>query len=173
MILLGHFKLTDCTKTILTQSPPAVSCPTLMNDQEAAVTVRLIFKVSLFHFLAWETAMWGVLSLSDKLQSPASQNSGQISFVLQFRHLTILLIFLLLTALPRWNSENYFSSEWKRDTWKISLSLRIFPGDSRQCPVCCKLTRGESLFAGRLRLGWRRSVNTHYNIRYHHTSIYT
>ena len=94
--------------------------------------------------------MWGVLSLSDKLQSPASQNSGQISFVLQFRHLTILLIFLLLTALPRWNSENYFSSEWKRDTWKISLSLRIFPGDSRQCPVCCKLTWGESPCSG----GW-------------------
>ena len=53
-------------------------------------------------------------------------------------------------ALPSWNSENYFSSEWKRDTWKIFLSRRIFPGDSRQCPVCCKLTWGESLCSG----GW-------------------
>ena len=67
-----------------------------MDDLSAAVTVRLIFKVCLFHFLSWETAMCCVLS--NKLQAPPSQNITQISFVLLlFHHLIILLIFLLLS----------------------------------------------------------------------------
>ena len=92
MILSGHFKLTDCTQTEL------FSCLALMDDLSAAVTVRLIFKVFLFHFLSWETAMCCVLS--NKLQAPPSQNITQISFVLLlFHHLMILLIFLLLLSL--------------------------------------------------------------------------
>ena len=67
-------------------------------------------------------------------------------------HLLILLILVLL-ALQSWNSENYFTSDWKGDTWKIFLYLSEYflgLGASPQCPVWCELTRGESLCSG----GW-------------------
>ena len=49
------------------------------------------------------------------------KNPSQILFVhLHHHHIRLILVLL---ALQSRNSENYFSSEWKRDTWKIFLYL--------------------------------------------------
>ena len=120
---------TDCdyTKTILSSQGALVSCLALTDYLSPAVMRRLIFKVSLFQFLAWETAMSSLRQTAGSSQSNISPSLPTSSSSLSSS-----------SALQSWNSENYFTSDWKGDTWKIFLYLaEYFPGPvlNVQCVV--------------------------------------